>query len=94
MSEPILEVRGVSQRFGKFQALNNVSVAFQPGKLTAINDPNGERKRTYFNIVSGAFTPSEGSISHLGTITTSLPPHEFARFGIAKSIKIRSLHNQ
>ena len=94
MSEPILEVRGVSQRFGKFRALNNVSVAFQPGKLTAIIGPNGAGKSTFFNIVSGAFPPSEGSIRYMGRDITGLPQHEFARIGIAKSFQITNVFKQ
>ncbi|MGS0755604.1 hypothetical protein ACVBEH_13525 [Roseateles sp. GG27B] len=42
MSQPILEVENVSQRFGNFTTFNKVSVAFQPGKLTAIIGPNGQ----------------------------------------------------
>ncbi|MET0962219.1 MAG: ABC transporter ATP-binding protein [Noviherbaspirillum sp.] len=94
MSEPILEVHGISQRFGKFQALSNVSVAFQPGKLTAIIGPNGAGKSTFFNIVSGAFPPTEGSIRYLGRDITGLPQHEFARIGIAKSFQITNVFKQ
>ena len=57
MSSPILEVEGISKRFGKFVALNNVSASFQPGKLSAIIGPNGAGKSTFFNVVSGAFAP-------------------------------------
>ena len=94
MTTPILEVRGVSQRFGKFQALSNVSVAFQPGKLTAIIGPNGAGKSTFFNVVSGAFPPTEGSIHFLGSDITGLPQHEFARIGIAKSFQITNVFKQ
>lgn len=94
MSAAILEVRGVSQRFGKFQALNNVSVAFQPGKLTAIIGPNGAGKSTFFNVVSGAFAPTEGSIHFMGEDITGLPQHAFARIGIAKSFQITNVFRQ
>ena len=94
MSTPILEVRNVSQRFGKFQALNDVSVAFQPGKLTAIIGPNGAGKSTFFNVVSGAFPPTEGSIRFLGNDITGLPQHEFPRIGIAKSFQITTVFKQ
>ncbi|RYE96060.1 MAG: ABC transporter ATP-binding protein, partial [Oxalobacteraceae bacterium] len=94
MSTPILEVQGITQRFGKFQALTNVSVAFQPGKLTAIIGPNGAGKSTFFNVVSGAFPPTEGRIHFLGRDITGLPQHEFARIGIAKSFQITTVFKQ
>ncbi|MBC7501019.1 MAG: ABC transporter ATP-binding protein [Herminiimonas sp.] len=94
MSTPILEVQGVSQRFGKFQALTNVSVAFQPGELTAIIGPNGAGKSTFFNVASGAFAPTEGRIRFLGEDITGLDQHQFARIGIAKSFQITNVFKQ
>lgn len=91
---PILEVAGVSKRFGKFQALTNISVAFQPGKLTAIIGPNGAGKSTFFNVVSGAFAPTEGTIRFEGRDITGLAQHEFARIGIAKSFQITNVFKQ
>ena len=94
MSAPILEVEGITQRFGKFRALNDISVSFQPGKLTAIIGPNGAGKSTFFNVVSGAFPPSEGRIRYQGRDITGLPQHEFARIGIAKSFQITNVFKQ
>ncbi len=93
-SVPILEVEGISKRFGKFQALTKISVAFQPGKLTAIIGPNGAGKSTFFNVVSGAFPPSEGRIRFEGRDITGLAQHEFARIGIAKSFQITNVFKQ
>jgi branched-chain amino acid transport system ATP-binding protein len=94
MSGPILEVDKVTQRFGKFVALNQVSVAFQPGKLTAIIGPNGAGKSTFFNVVSGAFPPTEGRVRFQGRDITGLAQHEFARIGIAKSFQITNVFKQ
>ena len=88
---PILEATGLTQRFGKFVALNNVSVAFQPGELTAIIGPNGAGKSTFFNLLSGAFSPSSGSVRFNGRDITGLAQHEFARIGIAKSFQITNV---
>ena len=79
MSTPILEVDGVTQRFGKFTALSDVSASFEAGKLTAIIGPNGAGKSTFFNVVSGAFAPSAGRIRFQGRDITGLPQHAFAR---------------
>jgi branched-chain amino acid transport system ATP-binding protein len=91
MSAPILEVEKVSVRFGNFVALNEVSVAFEPGKLTAIIGPNGAGKSTFFNVLSGAFAPTLGRIRFKGEDITGLAQHEFARIGIAKSFQITNV---
>jgi branched-chain amino acid transport system ATP-binding protein len=61
-TQPILEVRHATRDYGKFRALNNVSVSFQPGELTAIIGPNGAGKSTFFNLISGGVPPSSGQI--------------------------------
>ncbi len=94
MSSPILEVENVTKRFGNFVALNQVSVAFQPGKLTAIIGPNGAGKSTFFHVVSGLFAPTEGRIRFQGRDITGLAQHEFARIGIAKSFQITNVFKQ
>jgi branched-chain amino acid transport system ATP-binding protein len=90
-ADTILEVVGVTQRFGRFVALNNVSASFQARKLSAIIGPNGAGKSTFFNVVSGAFTPTAGTLKFQGRDITGLPQHEFARIGIAKSFQITNV---
>ncbi|HMN50941.1 MAG TPA: ATP-binding cassette domain-containing protein, partial [Xanthobacteraceae bacterium] len=91
MSGPILETRGVSKIFGGFTALNNVSVSFPRGKLTAVIGPNGAGKSTFFNVISGAFYPTNGTVHFEGKDISGASPHEFARMGIAKSFQITSV---
>lgn len=93
-AQPILEVEHVSQRFGNFKALTDISVSFEAGKLTAIIGPNGAGKSTFFNVASGAFAPSAGRIRFQGRDITGLAPHEFARIGIAKSFQITNVFKQ
>ena len=94
MTTPILEVENITQRFGKFTALNGVNASFAPGKLTAIIGPNGAGKSTFFNVVSGAFAPTEGRVRFQGRDITGLAQHEFARIGIAKSFQITTVFKQ
>ena len=91
---PILEVENVSKRFGKFVALNKVTTKFETGKLSAIIGPNGAGKSTFFNVVSGAFAPSAGTLKFQGRDITGLAQHEFARIGIAKSFQITNVFRQ
>ena len=94
MSTPILAAKNITQRFGAFTAVNNVSVSFAAGKLTAIIGPNGACKSTLFNVLSGAFAPSAGEIAFDGQNITGIAQHEFARRGIAKSFQITNLFPQ
>lgn len=91
MSEPILQTKSVGKNFGGFVALKDISVSFPRGKLTAIIGPNGAGKSTFFNIISGAFPPSSGSVVFEGQDISNEPPHRFARIGIAKSFQITSV---
>ena len=91
---PILEVQGLTQRFGSFVALDDISASFQPGRLSAIIGPNGAGKSTFFNVVSGAFAPTAGRLRFKGEDITGTPQHEFARRGIAKSFQITNVFKQ
>lgn len=91
---PILEVTGLSKRFGNFVALNNVSAKFEAHKLSAVIGPNGAGKSTFFNVVSGSFAPSSGQLIYQGRDITGLPQHQFARLGIAKSFQITNVFKQ
>jgi branched-chain amino acid transport system ATP-binding protein len=91
VSAPILEVKGITQRFGRFTALDDVSASFETGRLTAIIGPNGAGKSTFFNVLSGAFAPTAGTIRFQGRDITGSPQHAFARIGIAKSFQITNV---
>ncbi len=60
MSTPLLSVENIGRRFGGFVALEGVTAAFEPNKVTAIIGPNGAGKSTFFNVLSGALPPSSG----------------------------------
>ena len=65
-SGPLLEVRGVSVRFGALVALSKVSVEIRRGEVLAIIGPNGAGKTTLLNVVSGFYHPYEGRIVYDG----------------------------
>jgi len=91
---PFMEVRKLSRHFGHFKALSNVSVSFAPGQLTAIIGPNGAGKSTFFNVLSGALSPTSGQVFFQGQDITGLQPHDYARRGIAKSFQITNVFKQ
>ncbi|MEJ8836961.1 ABC transporter ATP-binding protein [Ramlibacter sp. AN1133] len=94
MSDAILEARGIGMRFGRFQALSNVTAGFRERELCAIIGPNGAGKSTFFNILSGSLAPSSGRVLFRGEDVTALPQHEYARLGIAKSFQITNVFKQ
>lgn len=87
----ILRTEHLTRRFGKFTALNDISVEFERGKLTSIIGPNGAGKSTFFNVLSGGFAPSSGRIVFDGTDLSRMPQHAFARIGVAKSFQITNV---
>jgi branched-chain amino acid transport system ATP-binding protein len=90
----ILRTRGVGKLFGKFVALNNISAEFSEGAITSIIGPNGAGKSTYFNLLSGAFPPTSGTVEFEGRDVTGLPQHRFAHMGVAKSFQITNVFPQ
>lgn len=91
MSAPLLAVENIGRRFGGFVALEGVTAAFQPGKVTSIIGPNGAGKSTFFNVLSGVLTPSSGSIRFKGRDLKGTRQHEFVHLGIARSYQITNI---
>lgn len=83
----VLEVRGVSKRFGGVLALEDVSLRAQPGRITAIIGPNGSGKTTLLNIISGFYQPNEGSIRLGDDDLRGLRSHAIARRGVARTFQ-------
>ena len=94
MTPEIIRTEGITKRFGGFTALNNVTISFPAGQLTAIIGPNGAGKSTFFNVISGAFPPSQGRIIYEGRDITGTAQHRFARLGIAKSFQITNVFSE
>jgi branched-chain amino acid transport system ATP-binding protein len=87
----VLEARGVSKRFGSLVAVRDVSLAVNPGELLAIIGPNGAGKTTFFNLISGFFPPSMGTIVFDGQDITALPAHRRVALGIARTFQITEI---
>jgi branched-chain amino acid transport system ATP-binding protein len=84
---PLLEVKGVSKRFGGVHAVNDVSFRVEKGMIKAVIGPNGAGKTTLFNIVSGFIPPDAGSISFGGYGIQGQPPHRVAARGISRTFQ-------
>jgi len=83
----ILALESVSKAFAGLQALAEVSFAVAPGAITAVIGPNGAGKTTLFNVVTGGFPPTRGSIRFLGRDIAGLPPERIVGLGIARTFQ-------
>ena len=86
-----LEVRDVSKRFGSLVALRDISLSVNEGELRAIIGPNGAGKTTLFNLVSGFFPPTTGTVRFDDRDITKVPAHERVRLGIARTFQITEI---
>jgi branched-chain amino acid transport system ATP-binding protein len=84
----LLKVEGVTRRFGDLVAVDNVSMAVEPGELRAVIGPNGAGKTTFFNMISGFFAPTTGRIVFDGEDVTRLLPARRVWRGIARTFQI------
>ena len=87
----MLEIRNLSKAFGGVQAMEDVSLAFDTGSLTAIIGPNGAGKTTLFNLVTGKLRPDTGEVLHEGSDLVGLTPLQIVRRGIGRAFQIASL---
>ena len=87
MTEVVLEVKGVSKRFGGLQALSDVGICIQKGQVYGLIGPNGAGKTTFFNVITGLYTPDAGSFDLGGVAYKPTAVHEVAKAGIARTFQ-------
>ncbi|HYL02696.1 MAG TPA: ABC transporter ATP-binding protein [Steroidobacteraceae bacterium] len=87
----VLEIRNVTKRFGSLVAVRDVSLAVAQGELRAIIGPNGAGKTTLFNLISGFFKPTTGTIGFDGRDITALQAHKRIALGIARTFQITEI---
>jgi len=88
VSAAVLEVRGVSKRFGGFVALDGIDLDLGAGERLGLIGPNGSGKTTLINCISGTLINETGSIVFEGRDINGLPPYQRARLGVARSFQI------
>jgi branched-chain amino acid transport system ATP-binding protein len=85
--ENILEINRVVMAFGGLMALSNLSIRVKRGMIKAIIGPNGAGKTTLFNIITGAFPPTQGSVRFKGLPIEHLKAHKIAQRGISRTFQ-------
>jgi branched-chain amino acid transport system ATP-binding protein len=83
----LLEVSGISVRFGGILALDQVSFTVGEGRIVGLIGPNGAGKTTLFNVLSRLYHPAQGDIRFGGQSLLSLPPHRIASAGIGRTFQ-------
>ena len=84
----MLVVKGLVKRFGGFLAVNDVSFEVERGEILGLIGPNGSGKSTIFNVLSGTYRPTAGSILFDGHEIAGLAPHAIINRGIGRTFQI------
>jgi len=84
----ILEVTGLTKKFGGLTAVSDVTFDIEEGQVYGVVGPNGAGKTTMFNLISGIYPATAGTILFNGEDVTCLPPYERAKKGIGRTFQI------
>jgi len=92
--KPVLELRGVSKSFGGITACKDITFQLQPGQIMGLIGPNGAGKTTAFNLITGVYKVTEGSIIFDDRVITGRRPDQIVRLGVARTFQnIRLFRN-
>jgi branched-chain amino acid transport system ATP-binding protein len=84
---PLLEAKRVTIRFGGLTAVSDFNLAIYKHELVGLIGPNGAGKTTAFNLLTGVYHPTEGTISVGGVATSDLKPYEITALGVARTFQ-------
>ncbi len=90
----LVEARNITKAFGSFRAVDDASLAVQPGSILGLIGPNGAGKSTLFNCLTGDTQPTSGKVLLDGRDVTRLPPEERARLGLARTFQVPQTFEQ
>jgi branched-chain amino acid transport system permease protein len=83
----VLEIRGLTRRFGGLTAVDHFDVDVNEGEIVSLVGPNGAGKTTVFNLISGVLRPTTGSVRLLGRELVRLPAHRITHQGVARTFQ-------
>ncbi len=94
MSDVLMKVEGLRKEFGGLVAVNSVDFDVPAGKVISLIGPNGAGKTTFFNMLTGVYKPTAGTITFLGEDVTGKPPHAVTARGVGRTFQnIRLFQN-
>ena len=92
MTRPLVQVCEVTKDFGGLRVLRGVTLSLGAGELRCIIGPNGCGKTTLFNVITGAFSPTSGTVWFRGEEITHRPPHAISRLGIVRKFQVPGIY--
>jgi branched-chain amino acid transport system ATP-binding protein len=87
MSNPLLQLEGVSVRFGGLQVIKDLDLHVDEGEVVSVIGPNGAGKTTLFNLITGVYRPDAGDIRFEGGSIVGMEPHRITERGIARTFQ-------
>ncbi|MFT3984999.1 MAG: ABC transporter ATP-binding protein [Lachnospiraceae bacterium] len=85
--EKVLETKSATIQFGGLLAVDNVDLVLNKGEILSLIGPNGAGKTTFFNLLTGVYQPTDGTIYFKGKNITKMKAHERTKFGIARTFQ-------
>ena len=87
MSDTVLKTNDITIVFGGLKAVDSFSIEIKKGELVGLIGPNGAGKTTVFNMLTGVYTPTSGTVELMGEDVTKLSPHVRVKKGIARTFQ-------
>ena len=91
---PLLETKGLTKRFGGLTVMNDLNFSIEEGEIKGLLGPNGAGKSTFFNLITGVYMPTAGSITYNGKDITKSKPHQVAELGIGRTFQLNPLFGE
>jgi branched-chain amino acid transport system ATP-binding protein len=83
----LVEATNTTMQFGGLKAVNDISIHIDEGEVVALIGPNGAGKTTFFNMLTGIYKPTSGTLTFDGTAVSGKKPHQICRMGIARTFQ-------
>ena len=83
----MLNVEGLRSRYGRIEVLHGIDLQVNSGEIVSVIGPNGAGKTTLFNMISGVYTPSTGTVKLDGQDVTGMDPYLLARRGLSRTFQ-------
>ena len=83
----LLDVKNLTKNFGGLTAVGDVTLELNEGELVGLIGPNGAGKTTLFNLLTGVYEPSEGSVELDGTLLNGKTPYKIASLGLSRTFQ-------
>ena len=88
----MLEIRGLTKFFGGLEAVSNIDMTVEAGRITGLIGPNGAGKTTVFNLLTGVLKPTRGNVRFEGLDITGMKPHNVAKRGMIRTFQSTNIY--